>query len=268
MQLWRTLQILAHLVRMQVKTRLEYRAAFLLGIAAQFFSYGCGYAVIWVLLLKFDSLGGWRWPELALLFSFQLLTYALGAAASFTQMRELETKVRLGTFDVLLVKPISPWAYLVFSGMNIGYLGHIALAAGLMAWSLAQLNADLPPLSMLYLVAAIISGAVVNAAIINMIGACALILVQSRHLFTIYFGIWELARYPLSIFPASLQWLMISIVPLGLAAYVPVAALLNKPIVLVGDWGPVLALLAGPIMALIAAAQWRYAIARYQGAGG
>lgn len=262
------LRVLPFLVRLQVKSRLECRGAFLLAISAQFFSYACGYAAIWILLQKFDTLGGWDWPELALLFSFQLLTYSMGAAMSFVQFRDLEEQVRLGTFDTLLVKPFSPWAYLAFSGLNIGYAGHIALAAGLMAWSVWQVWMDWTLGSALYFFFALISAAMVNAALITMIGACAFIFVQSSHLYTIFFGFWELSRYPLTIFPAALQWLMVTLVPLGFASSVPVAALLGKPIPLLGDWGGPLALLAGPALVLLAMAHWRYAISKYQGAGG
>jgi len=262
------LRVLPFLVRLYVKSRLEYRGAFLLAISAQFFSYACGYAAIWILLQKFETLGGWDWPELALLFSFQLLAYSMGAALSFVQFRDLEEQVRLGTFDTLLVKPFSPWAYLAFSGLNIGYAGHIILAAGLMAWSLTQVGMDWTPGSALYLFAALVSAALVNAALITMIGACAFIFVQSSHLYTIFFGFWELSRYPLTIFPAGLQWLLLTFVPLGLASFVPVAFLLGKDIPILGEWGGLAAPLAGPLLVLIAMAHWKYAISRYQGGGG
>jgi len=262
------LRVIAHLIRLDVKARLEYRGAFLLAIMAQFFSYACGYAAIWILLQKFETLGGWDWPQLALLFSFQLLAYSLGAAMSFVQLRDLEELVRLGKFDTLLVKPFSPWAYLVFSGLNIGYAGHIALSVGLMGWALSQVGIDWNLGSALYLLAALISAALVNAALITMIGTCALIVVQSSHLFTIFFGFWELSRYPLTVFPAALQWLLVTLVPLAFASFVPIAFLLGKDIPILRDWGGPLALLAGPLLVLLAMALWRYAISRYQGAGG
>ena len=54
------------------------------------------------------------------------------------QLRDLEEVVRRGQFDVLMVKPFSPWAYIVFSRLNVGYAGHVVLAVGLMAWALSQ----------------------------------------------------------------------------------------------------------------------------------
>jgi hypothetical protein len=115
----------------------------------------------------------------------------------------MEEQVRLGQLDVLLVKPFSPWAYLTFSGYNIGYISHITLAVGLMAWAIWQVDVAWSIGLVLYLVAAIASAGMMVAAIMTMIGASSIVLVQSRYLFSIFFGFWELSRFPLNIYPAA-----------------------------------------------------------------
>lgn len=263
-----TLGTLPILVRMYVKSQLEYRGAFWLDRLAQVIAYGSAYTTIWLLLERFDNLGGWIWPELALLLSFQLLGYALGAALSYVQLRNLEELVRLGTFDTLLVKPFSPWAYLVFSGLNIGYAGHLILAVPLLIWSLTQVDIGWSPLAVLYLLATLLSATMLTAALMTMIAATALIWIRSRHLFSIFFGFWELTRYPLNIFPTGLQVILLTIIPMGFMSFVPVAWLLGKDIPILGDWGGMAAPLVGPLLVLLAMAQWKYAISRYQGGGG
>ena len=260
--------VLPYLVHLYVKSRMEYRGAYLLGIVAQFVAYASAYAGIWILLNRFETLGGWTWPQLALLLSFQLLAYSFGAAFSFTQFRDLQEMVRLGTFDTILVKPIGPWTYLAFSGLNVGYAGHITLGIGLMAWALSQAGIDWSLGKVLFGIAVLVSASLVTAGLITMIGASALIVVRSKYLFSIFFGFWELTRYPLSIFPAGLQVLLYTIVPMGFMAYVPVARVLGKDVPLLGPWADLLALAAGPIVTLIAMAHWRYCIRHYQGGGG
>lgn len=264
----RDLAVIPDLVRMYIRTRLEYRGALVLGWFAQGLSYATNYAAIALIIHRFDNLGGWRWPEMALLLSFHLLAYAIGASMSFTQFYELEEKVRLGTMDAILVKPVGPWTFLVFSGLNVGYGGHIILAVGLMGWALTQVTADWSLLTTAYFVAALASAAMMTAAILTMVGATALIWVRSNHLYSIFFGFWELARYPLSIFPLPLQLLMVTIAPLGFMAYVPTAVALGKTVPLLGDWAPLASLAIGPLTVLLAMAYWRHCIRNYQGAGG
>jgi ABC-2 type transport system permease protein len=264
----RSLALIPHLVGIYVRTRMEYRGAMLLAWLSQGFSYAAMYAAIALIVFRFDTLGGWAWPEMALLLAFHLLAYSLGAALSFTQFRDIEEKVRMGTFDAILVKPVSPWLFLAFSGLNIGYGGHIILATGLMAWSLTQVSADWTVITAVYFIAATISAAMMTAAVMTMIGATALVWVRSRHLFAIYFGFWELARYPLNIFPLPLQVMMITFAPLGFLAFVPTAVALGKPVPILGDWAGPASLGIGPLFVLIAIAHWRHCLRNYQGAGG
>jgi len=264
----RDLAIIPHLVRMFVRTRMEYRGAMLLAWLSQGFSYAAMYAAIALIITRFETLGGWVWPEMALLLAFHLLAYALGAALSFTQFRDVEEKVRMGTIDAILVKPVGPWTFLVFSGLNIGYGGHIILALGLMIWALSQVSTDWSMLIVLYFLAALISAAMLTAALMTMIGATALIWVRSRHLFSIFFGFWELARYPLNIFPLPLQIMMITFAPLGFLAFIPTAVALGKPVPILGDWAGPASLAIGPLFVLLAIAHWRYCLRNYQGAGG
>lgn len=256
------------LVRMHVRSQMEYRAAFVMDRVAQILSYGAAFSAIWVLLNRFNTLGGWRWSDMALLLSFQLLAYSLGASLSFVQFRDLEEQVRLGTFDALLVRPINPWLYLTFSGLNIGYLGHVILAVALMAWALVVADVDWTVWHVVYFGAALISASLVVAAVMTMIGVSALVLVQSSYLYSIFFGFWELTRYPMNIYPAALQWVLVTVVPLGFMNYVPVAAFLGKDVALLGPWGMALSLLAGPVAVGAAVWHWRWCLARYQGGGG
>ena len=262
------LSILPLLVRMYVKSQMEYRGAFWLDRLAQIISYGAVLLGIWILMQKFQLLGGWNWPQLALLFSFQLLAYSLGASVSFTQLRALEDLVRLGTLDALLTKPINTWAYLIFSGLNIGYAGHIALAIPVLVWALVAAEVNWSLGMALFFIGSLISATMVTGAIITIIGATAMIWTRSNHLFAVFFGFWELTRYPLNIFPGAIQALMLTIVPLAYISGVPVAVLIGKPVPLLGDFAPAMALLAGPIMVALAVLHWRHAQSRYQGAGG
>jgi len=65
MNLTTTMQVVPYLVRLFVKAQMEYRGAFVLDRFAQIVNYGAAYAAIWVLLERFDTLGGWTWSQLA-----------------------------------------------------------------------------------------------------------------------------------------------------------------------------------------------------------
>lgn len=264
----RQLRLIPILLLMNLRAQMEYRGAFLIDRIAMIITYASSFAVIWLLVARFDTLAGWDWGELALLYSFHTLSYAIGASFSFTQMRDLEEHVRLGTFDAMLTRPMSPWVYLVFARFNIGYASHIILAVTLMVWALVTVKIDWSLGWVAYFAASLLSAALVTASIMTMIGATALAWTRSNHLYSLYFGFWELSRYPLNLYPAAIQGVMLTVVPLAFMAAVPVAVLVGKPVPLLGDFAPVAALLSGPVLAGLCVLFWRYATSQYQGAGG
>lgn len=262
------MDVYLHLLRLYIKTKMEYRLSFLIHIISMFINYACAFGAIYVLVARFGVLGGWTWPELALLLGFQLLAYSIGAATSFVQFRDMEDMVRRGTFDVLLTKPVSPWGYVVFSGLHIDYAGHIVLALGLMVWALAQLDIAWSPALVIYGVFALVNGCLVVAAVLTMIGASAMVLVQSRAFYSIFFSFWELTRYPLTIFPVAAQWVLFTVVPLAYMNFVPVSVFLGKPVGVIGAAAPVMSLVSGPLSVLVAMAWWRFCLRHYQSGGG
>ena len=262
------LATLGHLVRMKMRSRLQYRASLVIAWIAQAFGYAGVYSAIWIIVSRFEQLGGWVWPEIALMLGFHVFAYALGACFTFVQLRGMDELVRRGEFDALLVRPIHPWLYLVFSGFNIEYGGHLLLGLVLMIWALPELDIAWTAATTAHFGLSILSAALVTGALFSAIGASALVLGRSRFLFGIYFDFWEIARYPLSIFAPALQLALLTVVPLAFMAYVPVAVLLGKPVPFLGDGAGAASILAGPACALLSAAFWRWCQRRYQGGGG
>jgi ABC-2 type transport system permease protein len=262
------LRLIPYLVQMDVRAQMEYRGAFWIDRIAQFITYGSSLAVLWLLVNRFGSLAGWNWPDLAFLFSFHILSYSIGASVSFTQMRDLEEQVRLGTFDVVMTKPISAWVFIVFSRFNIGYAGHVILGVAVMAWALTAATIPWSIEWVVYFLAALVSASLVTGAIMTAIGATALIWTRSNHLYSLYFGFWELSRYPLNVFPAGIQVIMLTVVPLAFMSAIPSAVMLGHPVPILGEWAASIALLAGPVCTVLAVLLWRHAMGKYQGAGG
>ncbi|WP_137129377.1 ABC-2 family transporter protein [Rhizobium sp. FY34] len=263
-----TLSLCLYLMRLRVRTRLEFRASLIISWIAQAFGYIGVFASIWIILTRFETLGGWTWPQMALLLGFHTLGYALGACFTLVQLRRMEEIVLGGEFDTLLVRPINPWAYLVFSGFNIEYGGHVLLGIGIIAWSLPQLSIDWNMATFTLIVGGLISSALITASMLTMIGACALLLGRARYLFGIFFDFWELSRYPASIFAPIFQMALLTVIPLGYMAYVPVSVLLGRPVAYLGSLAPFATLAAGPLSVLAAIAFWRFCLSRYQGRGG
>lgn len=263
-----TLSLFWHHVRLRLRERMEYRGAFLLGLLAQGIGYAAELAVVWLLLHRFEAIDGWAWPEIALLYSLSVLTYAIGAAFTYNPMTELEQMVQRGTVETVLVKPTDSFWTLVAQRFNVGYLVHLVFAGTVMAWALTTAPIDWSAVNVLLLVAAVASGSLLQAGLMTLCGTWAFRFTRSWTLFSLYGQTRNFVQFPIGIFGAVPQVLLTLVIPLAFATYYPAATLLSKDGALFPGWIGWLTPVVGPACFWIAYRVWTRAIDHYQGAGG
>jgi len=263
-----TIQLFSKLVRLLLKERMEYRADFILSAFAQIIAYAGDYIVIWLFMQKFNTIAGWTWPEIAFLYSLGLFTYALGASFSFVQMRELESQVKQGTFDSILIKPVNPYLYLVSRGFNLAYIAHIAISGSVLVWAILKMNISWGIGSYLYLAVVMISGAMIHAGILTAIGAVSFKWVRTNFLFNLFFRLKEFISYPLPIFGTFIQIILTVVVPLAFVNFYPASYLLSNDAALLPQWAMWVVPAVGPLCYWAGYKFWMHGVNKYQGAGG
>lgn len=262
-----SLALFWHFFRLRLRERMEYRGAFLIGLLAQGLSYVADVLVIWILVHRFGTVGGWGWNEIALLYSLNLVSYAIGAAFTYSQT-ELEGMVQRGTFDGILVRPLNPYLSLAAQQFNVGYIGHIVIAAGVFAWSLGNLEVTWAPLSVLYLILAVIGGSMIQAAVLTLLGAWSFLFVRATFLFGFAGTLRTFITYPISIYSAAIQVVLTVLVPFAFVNFYPATVLLGKDGTIFPGWIGWLAPVVGVLALGFAYRMWMRGVNRYQGAGG
>ncbi|GLV54115.1 multidrug ABC transporter permease [Dictyobacter sp. S3.2.2.5] len=263
-----SLSVFWQFVRLRMKERMEYRAAYLLGILAQIWGYGGQYIVVWLLLRRFQTIHGWSWPQIAFLYSLDLFTYALGAAFTFSPFSELEQMVEEGTFDGVLVQPLNPYLYLVARKYNVGYAAHVILSGLILIWATTQLSFHWTALLFLYFLLILVSGVLLQAAFITFLGSLTFIVIRSQMLFGLYYSIKAAIAYPISIYGAAVQVALTVVFPLAFVNFYPATTLLSKSGQFLPGWIGWVAPLVGPLIFWLSYRIWTYGMNRYQSAGG
>jgi len=100
-------------IKIQVKTALEYRGAFISGVIAQIIGYGATFLLVWIMISKFQTLNGWKPYEVLFLYAMNLFSYALAAFFMFNLCVRLSDLIQTGDFDDVLTKPLNPFLYLI-----------------------------------------------------------------------------------------------------------------------------------------------------------
>ena len=262
------LSLYLHFAGLRLRERMEYRVAYLFGIVGQILGYGAEYAVIFLLLNRFQSIDGWTFPEIALLFSLNIFSYALGAAFAFSPMVELEQMVVQGNFETILTRPLNPLLHLSARKYNVGYVAHVILAGAFLVWSVGLLGAGWGPLSFVYLALAIAGAACLQAAGLIAVGALSFFFVRSSFAFNLYFTLRGFVSYPLTVYGAGIQWLLTLVFPLAFINFYPAALLLGRDGAVLPAVAGLAAPLVGPVALYLAYRFFLAGVGRYQGAGG
>lgn len=261
------LKLFARIVKLRFLAKIEYPLAYLMGIAAQWFAYGTEVILAMIMVSTFGALNDWLPMEIVMLYGLWLVTYAIGAAFVFNTVNQMPQMAISGMMDEALVKPIPPLFFLIATNFNVGYISHLLLGSGVIAWSYLELGLGWHIGQWLWFVVLILSGAAIMGATMFIFALPALKLRARSPLSTVYFEGRSFSKYPLSIYPKVIQFFLTCLLPYGFTAYYPMMALLGKS----DPWtGRGLVFLSpGVAVALVwlAGYCWRRTISKYESAG-
>jgi len=250
------------------RSTLQYRTDTFIVIAMALAFQCTGFAFVWVLLSRFESLAGWSLGQIAFLYGLRLIVHAVAGILT-GPIFSLETQVRSGEFDRYLLRPLSPLVQFMTQRVEISIVGD--LLGGIAIFVLANRTIGLAwsPTSVVYLCLAIAGGALVEGSVRILIGAATFRTLSSQSLEFLSDSVFSnFANYPLSIFGTILQYVFTFIVPLAFVAYLPATVLLDRTAEL--QVSPSLAF-AAPVVGLalgfLAARVFNNELRHYQSAG-
>lgn len=258
----RTLKVLRALLHASVALALQYRIEFVIEGTL---------ALLWMavtlvpLLVVFGNRGtvaGWSFPEtLVVLGWFVALKGVLEGTLSPSLLQVVD-HVRKGTLDFVLIKPADAQLLVSFSKLEPWRVVDLLGACGIFVYAFHRLH-RLPSLQHVLLAALLLCAAVlVLYSIAILVVSIAFIAVRVDNLLYLFQSVFDVARWPSSVFRGVLAVVFTFILPLALMTTYPALALLGKltPRTLLGA-------LAGSLaFAAVARAIWIASIRRYTSA--
>jgi ABC-2 type transport system permease protein len=213
-----------------LKSMVEYRPAFVMDIFVPIVIYVMAYCGIWILLDRFKMIQGWSLFEVMLLFNMNLFAYALTSFAFRVPMfQEIQQMVRMGNFDIVLVRPVNSLVYMLMGRPNAGYFGQMSLATVIFIICFVNLDIQFTPLKFLYLIATLIGGTLIQASLFLVSGTLSFWIVRTSTIYGTLVGSFrEFIDYPISIYHRFFQVILTFIIPLAFINFFPSHYLLDK----------------------------------------
>jgi len=265
-----TMAVYTRLVRIQVRGQLQYRTSFLMNLAGTFLFTALDLAAILILFQNITTIAGWTASEVAMLYAASAMSFALTDLV-LGALDRLPDMIRLGTFDVLLVRPRSAFFQLLatdFLFRRVGRLVQAVLVLVIVATQFLSIEWTVGRVAML--VVAVVSGAVIMGSVWVVAASVSFWVDQASEFVNAFTsGAAYLAQFPVDIYQAWLRGVVFFVLPIAFVTYLPMAWVLDKPDVSgLGEFFQVATPLVAALTALIAAAVWRLSIRRYRSAGG
>jgi len=262
------LRVWQHLVGAKIRSGWQYRASFWLFLLSQTLVMCLDFAVILSIFTKVDSLGGWSALEVALLYG--LSGVGFGMADTFVSAVEnASTHIKAGTFDLFLLRPVSPLLHLTASEFELRRIGRVLQPLIVLVGSLALLDVDWTASRALLVPVTLVAGTVIFSAVWIATAAAAFWTVDGQEMGNAFtYGGNTATQYPLDVLGDWLKHLFTFVFPLAFVAYVPASEIVGKPTPLgLPGWtiwsSPLVAITA----ALVALGIWRTAVRHHQSTG-
>jgi len=260
----RYLRLIKLFASASAQNELAYQANFWISLLHSLLNTGTGVLGLVVLFGQIDRVHGWDFPStLALLGVYLTLSAIRGLfiGPSLDRLAGMDGEVWSGRFDFTLLRPVDGQFLASFRYWQPLALLDLVLGLGVLGLAISRLGGSLSLANMLAFCLAL--GAALAILYAILLAFTALVFWSPGFLFTwVFDALFQMARYPVGLYPGWLRLALTWIVPVGLMTTVPAQALtgaLSAP-VLLGSLGLAACLLLG------ASALFRLGLRRYASA--
>ncbi|WP_408641030.1 ABC transporter permease [Streptacidiphilus rugosus] len=264
----RSLRAYGLIVRMWTRAALAYPASFWMTTFGNMAASVMDFVVIAVIFLHTGALGGWTLPQVAFLYGTSGITLGL-ADLLVGSMDQLGVRVRDGSIDTVLVRPVPALAQLAADRFALRRLGRVVQSGAVLGWSLAHLGLAWTPEKLLVMVSLVLCGTVIFGAVF--VGGSAFQFfvadaAEVQNSFT--YGGATMLQYPPTVFAKDIVRGTVYGVPLAFVNWLPALYVLGRsdPLGLPG-WFRFAAPLAALACVAAAGLLWRAGIRSYRSTG-
>lgn len=245
-----------------LKSAMTYKTSFFLSCLGHLFITGNTFLGVVFLLRRFDTVGGYTLPELALCYATILAATSL--AECFARGFDAFPRIlREAQFDRILARPRSLVLQILCQDLKPTMLSRVLQAAAMLIWAVHAGAADWTVGKAAVLALMIICGAAVFFGLFLVYAALCFYTLEGLEVMNIFTdGAREYGKYPFGVYGKGILWVMTLLVPLALCQHWPLMYLLDRG----PRWYGLLPALS--LLFLIPCfLAWSYGVRRYRSTG-
>lgn len=251
--------------KLSLMGKFSYKANLILGIIAFLITEVVALATLYLLVSSVPDIDGYSLFQIGLLFGIANL--AIGIDHLFTD--RLWTiayhEVRRGKIDHVFLRPVPVLFQIIASEIQLEAFGEIITGVALLIYCGLNLTIQVTFGGVFLLIVGIICAVFIIGALKVILSSVAFVTKRSGPLLQFVYNFCTYAKYPIKIYPKFIQYLLLFVVPLGLALSVPFDNLFNPQYNSYAVAGIMVAITA--VFLTIAIFIWKFFEKRYESTG-
>jgi ABC-2 type transport system permease protein len=246
------------------KNEMAYRANFWISILHSVLNLGTGILGVFILFGQVDTIRGWDLPSTLAILGVYLTLGSLRRlfiGPSLESLAGMDGEVWSGKLDFTLLRPIDIQFQASFRYWQPLAIIDLALGISVLVVAIFHIERGLSWLQFLSFTTALFFGVTMLYA--TLLAFAGLVFLSPGFLFTwIFDSFFQMARYPVGLYPGWLQLILTWIIPVGIMTTIPAQALIG--ILNLRNW--VLGLVVSTLYLIGASLLFRSGIRRYASA--
>ena len=262
------LDVTWHVIKMSFMTIIEYPSSIAGWLISNPLQFIMGFAIIKFVVESFGEINGWNYGQLAFLYGLSVISHAL-SMIFFVQGWFMGWFVIEGDFDRYLTRPLGVLYQFFFTNINV--FGITDLIPGIIVFIYGCIKSEVEVtfLFVLAVIIMLIGATLIRGGIYILLGSTSF---HTRS--AVDFGQYtqeimdKTTMYPISMYPESMQFILTYLIPIGWVSFYPVSSLLGiENGIGSGIIVPVITLLVGIAVMLLAGAFFKSGLKKYESAG-
>ena len=225
----RYLKLIGAFFKISSQAELAYRVNFFIRLLHSGLNLLTGVLSLVVIFNQVEIIKGWDLPAALALLGVYLLLGALRGlfiGPSLESVAGMDGEIWTGTYDFTLLRPVDQQFLISFRHWRIFALVDLAMAVGVLVYALVLLGAQLTIGMLLSFILTLLAGVTLLYA--ALLAFSALVFWNPGFLFTwVINDLFQLARYPVGLYPGWLRLVLTWVIPVGLMTTIPAQALVG-----------------------------------------
>jgi ABC-2 type transport system permease protein len=256
------------LLRASLHAQLAYRLSFALLTVTAVFATFMDFLVIAAIFTHLPRLAGWSLTEIALLYGIGGVAFGL-TDICIGHLDALPQKIRDGSFDVVLVRPVGTLFQVLAGEFGMRRIGKVFQGAVVLVYAVGHLHVawTAPKAAMLGM--SVVTASLIYGSVWVMAMTHVFWTVDSGELAnSVTYGGNYLTQYPINLFATWLRDLLAFVIPMAFVAYYPALFILGRPDPIgLPAFTPLLTPVVAVVTVVVAVAVWRTGVRQYRGTG-